>query len=69
MAIREVVVFANITVIVIYVSLFLPQPLVVVKKKMGVKFSWFSIIKFQNPNHLTRDHNSRYLFLIIKVSN
>ena len=43
MAIREVVVFANITVIVIYVSLFLPQPLVVVKKKMGVKFSWFSI--------------------------
>ena len=38
MAISEVV-FAN----VINISLFLPQPLVVVKKTMGVKFLGFSI--------------------------
>ena len=43
MAISEVVVIANITVIVIYVSLFLPQPLAVVKITIGVEFSWVSI--------------------------
>ena len=38
MAISEVVVIANITVIIFYVSLFLPQILVVIKITFGVKF-------------------------------
>ena len=41
MVVSEVVVIANVTVIVIYVSLFLPQLLVVIKITIGVKFSWF----------------------------
>ena len=42
MAVSEVVVIANVTVMVIYVSLFLPQLLVVAKIMVGVKFLWFS---------------------------
>ena len=42
MAISKVVVSANVTVIIIYVLLFLPQPLVAIKITIGVEFEWFS---------------------------
>ena len=43
MAVSEVVIIANVTVIVIYVLLFLPQPLEVIKITIGVEFSRFSV--------------------------